>query len=77
MGNTLSSLLIEYSCILTPKVMSALLLPLIVLLSWLRSYRFLAPASILGVAALLMAIVVVLVDAFKFGVEKFSSPLLV
>jgi hypothetical protein len=65
MGSTLSSLLIEYSCALTPKVMSALLLPLIVLLSWLRSYRFLAPASILGVLALLMSIIVVLVDGFR------------
>ncbi len=64
MGSTLSDLLIQFDSRLTPAVMTSIVLPLIVLLSWLRSYRFLAPTSIIGVLCLFGAISIVLVDGF-------------
>ena len=63
-GTTLSSLLCPFSPVLTPTVMTLLTLPVIVLLSWIRAYRFLAPTSIFGVLALLLAVILVLVDGF-------------
>ncbi len=63
-GSTLSQLLCQFDSRLTPAAMTGIILPLIILLSWLRSYRFLAPTSILGVFALLAAVIIVLVDGF-------------
>lgn len=61
-GTTLSSLLCPLASGLTPTVMTLIALPVIVLLSWLRSYRFLAPTSVFGVAALFLALILVIVD---------------
>ena len=73
-GTTLSSLLIEFSSVLTPTVMTLLTLPVIVLLSWIRAYRFLAPTSIFGVLALALAVVLVLVDGFmNFKIKPIQS----
>jgi proton-coupled amino acid transporter len=45
--------------------MTAIMLPVIILLSWLRAYRFLAPTSIFGVLALILGVTIVLVDGFR------------
>jgi amino acid permease len=64
-GTTLSTLLCPLSPALTSTVMTLITLPVIVLLSWLRAYRFLAPTSIFGVLALALGLILVLVDGFE------------
>lgn len=55
-----------------------IVVPVVILLSWLRSYTFLAPTSVLGILALLFALVVTVVDGQQNGhIEPLSTyPLL-
>ncbi|KAL6059600.1 Transmembrane amino acid transporter protein [Balamuthia mandrillaris] len=66
MGSALKHMLSQYSPFFhTTVACTALVLPLVIGLSWLRSMRLLAPTSMLGIMALIFSLVVTIVDGAR------------
>ncbi|KAL6073321.1 Transmembrane amino acid transporter protein [Balamuthia mandrillaris] len=66
MGSSLSHLLSPYGAFFRSTIAcTAMVLPLVIGLSWLRSLRVLAPTSVLGILALLFSLVVTIVDGAR------------
>jgi amino acid permease len=64
-GSSLSYLLQRYDHRLTTTICTMMILPPIILLSWARSYKLLAPTAALGVTALIFSVSASLYDAAR------------